>query len=144
MWCGVVWCGVVWCGAFVILCFVPQGLRVRMGLHTGEPACVENPVTNRTDYYGRDVNYAARISSLGLGGQIFISAATVTQLLPLYSDVAQPLDGPAPFGMARDQRCEFRDLQCWIVYLGTFPLKGISDEEHVFQVDLHHRPTPWP
>jgi predicted ATPase/class 3 adenylate cyclase len=45
-------------------------IRVRMGLHTGEPA--------RTDegYVGIDVHRAARIAAAGHGGQILLSQAT--------------------------------------------------------------------
>ena len=41
-----------------------QKLRVRMGLHTGEPAIVEDR------YIGIDVHRAARISQAGHGGQV--------------------------------------------------------------------------
>src|SRR5579864_7804621 len=44
--------------------------RVRMGLHTGDGRLAE------TGYVGVDVNYAARIGSVGYGGQILVSAAT--------------------------------------------------------------------
>ena len=45
-------------------------IRVRIGMHTGEPA--------RTDegYVGMDVNRAARIAAAGHGGQILLSQAT--------------------------------------------------------------------
>jgi predicted ATPase len=45
-------------------------LRVRMGMHTGEPT--------RTDegYVGMDVNRAARIAAAGHGGQILLSQST--------------------------------------------------------------------
>jgi predicted ATPase/class 3 adenylate cyclase len=45
-------------------------LRVRMGLHTGEPA------NTRGEYVGVDVHRAARICSVGYGGQILLSDAT--------------------------------------------------------------------
>jgi predicted ATPase/class 3 adenylate cyclase/Tfp pilus assembly protein PilF len=45
-------------------------LRVRMGMHTGEPARTE------TGYVGIDVHRAARIMSAGHGGQILISQTT--------------------------------------------------------------------
>jgi predicted ATPase/class 3 adenylate cyclase len=50
----------------------PQGaqLRVRMGLHTGEPQRHED------GYIGEDVHRAARIGSTANGGQIVISGAT--------------------------------------------------------------------
>jgi len=50
----------------------PDGaaVRVRMGLHTGEPTRHEN------EYVGMDVHRAARIASAAHGGQIVVSAAT--------------------------------------------------------------------
>ena len=45
-------------------------LRVRMGLHTGEPALVGDA------YIGIDVNRAARICAAGHGGQILVSQTT--------------------------------------------------------------------
>ena len=52
----------------------PGGLpvRVRMGLHTGEPT----PVAG--DYVGIDVHRAARIASAGHGGQVLLSRSTRT------------------------------------------------------------------
>jgi class 3 adenylate cyclase len=45
-------------------------MRVRMGLHTGEVAEREG------DYFGTAVNQAARLMTLGHGGQVLCSAAT--------------------------------------------------------------------
>ena len=45
-------------------------IRVRMGLHTGEPAVTEE------EYVGLDVHRAARIAAAGHGGQILLSQAT--------------------------------------------------------------------
>ena len=52
----------------------PDGaaLRVRMGLHTGEPTRHED------DYIGLDVHRAARIASAAHGGQIVVSASTAS------------------------------------------------------------------
>jgi predicted ATPase/class 3 adenylate cyclase len=47
-----------------------RALRVRMGLHTGEPQVSED------DYIGLDVVRAARIAAAGHGGQTVISEAT--------------------------------------------------------------------
>jgi class 3 adenylate cyclase len=50
----------------------PAGVnvRVRMGLHTGEPAVGEE------GYHGLDVVRAARICTMGRGGQVLLSQAT--------------------------------------------------------------------
>jgi predicted ATPase/class 3 adenylate cyclase len=50
----------------------PNGrpVRVRMGLHTGEPVLIENA------YTGVDVHKAARICSAAHGGQVLLSAAS--------------------------------------------------------------------
>src|SRR5579859_1637544 len=45
-------------------------VRVRMGLHTGEPTRVAE------GYVGLDVHYAARIMSAGHGGQVLLSKTT--------------------------------------------------------------------
>ena len=45
-------------------------IRVRMGLHTGEPTVTEE------GYVGIDVHRAARIAAAGHGGQILLSQAT--------------------------------------------------------------------
>ena len=56
-----------------------ESVRVRMGLHTGEPTPVDG------DYVGLDVHRAARIASAGHGGQVLLSQATRT--------VAEPPEG---------------------------------------------------
>lgn len=50
----------------------PEGveLRVRMGLHTGEPTMRDGA------YYGLDVHQAARIAQAGSGGQVLLSQRT--------------------------------------------------------------------
>lgn len=45
-------------------------VRVRMGLHTGEPRIVKG------EYIGMDVHRAARIASAGHGGQVLLSETT--------------------------------------------------------------------
>jgi predicted ATPase/class 3 adenylate cyclase len=46
------------------------GLRVRMGVHTGEPRLIEGT------YVGLDVHRAARVMAAGHGGQVVLSQAT--------------------------------------------------------------------
>ncbi|HZE28730.1 MAG TPA: NB-ARC domain-containing protein [Gaiellaceae bacterium] len=45
-------------------------IRVRMGLHTGEPRVVEGR------YVGLDVHHAARVMAVGHGGQVLVSETT--------------------------------------------------------------------
>jgi predicted ATPase/class 3 adenylate cyclase len=56
-------------------------MRVRMGVHTGEPRVVDD------DYSGIDVHCAARICSAAHGGQVVVSEATERLL------ASQPVDG---------------------------------------------------
>jgi class 3 adenylate cyclase len=60
-------------------------LKVRMGLHTGEP------VRATDDFFGRDVAYAARIGSAAEGGEILISALVRSLVEPSGSVV---INGP--------------------------------------------------
>ena len=46
-------------------------VRVRMGIHTGEPAVEDD------DYVGIDVHRVARLCSAGHGGQVLLSEATI-------------------------------------------------------------------
>src|SRR5687768_8173743 len=48
-------------------------LRVRIGIHTGEPF-LGYDAGGRPDYFGPMVNRAARISAAGSGGQILVSS----------------------------------------------------------------------
>jgi len=51
------------------------GIRVRIGIHTGEPTFRGN------DYFGPDVNRTARISDAAHGGMILVSQATHTEVI---------------------------------------------------------------
>lgn len=95
-------------------------LRVRIGLHTGEPFLGYDP-TGRPDYFGPMVNRAARVAAAGHGGQILISTAA-----------RQVLEGVLPLDM------KLRDL-------GEHRLRGIEDPEHLFELlapDLPAREYP--
>ncbi|KAL0485900.1 adenylate cyclase [Acrasis kona] len=50
-----------------------KGLRVRIGIHYGDAERVNDPTTNRPDYFGTTVNKAARVESCAKGGQIVVS-----------------------------------------------------------------------
>jgi DNA-binding NarL/FixJ family response regulator/class 3 adenylate cyclase len=70
--------------------------RVRMGMHTGEPAIREGT------YFGLDVHRAARICQAGSGGQILLSARTREALEPRH-DVQDLGDHQLP-GIDRPER----------------------------------------
>jgi class 3 adenylate cyclase len=94
----------------------PEGaaVRVRMGLHTGEPAIHEE------GYVGLDVVRAARICTVGRGGQILLSETTRALLgsgLP---------DGVSVFP------------------LGQRHLRGIDEPERVFEVAIDGLEQPAP
>ena len=71
----------------------PGGIpvRVRMGLHSGEP------VRHEDEYVGLDVHRAARIAAVAHGGQVVLSEAT-RQLagLPVAGRGIPPGPGHAP------------------------------------------------
>ena len=73
-----------------------SGLRVRMGVHTGEA------VERDGDYFGPTVNRAARIMALAHGGQILLSAATAGLVPTVRHGGAGrvPAAGPGPAGAA--------------------------------------------
>ena len=84
----------------------PEGaaLRVRMGIHTGEPA------VGGERYVGMGVHRAARICSAGHGGQVLVSQTT-RELLR---------DDPIPDASLRD--------------LGEHQLKDMDEPERIFQL----------
>jgi predicted ATPase/class 3 adenylate cyclase len=83
-----------------------EALRVRMGLHTGEPE------RHGEGYIGEDVHLAARIGATAHGGQVVLSETT-RRLVP---DVSGPLEGVT-----------FRDL-------GRHRLKDIHGDAHLYDV----------
>eukprot|EP01064_Diplonema_japonicum_P004910 TRINITY_DN13247_c0_g1_i1.p1 TRINITY_DN13247_c0_g1~~TRINITY_DN13247_c0_g1_i1.p1 ORF type:complete len:1164 (+),score=193.23 TRINITY_DN13247_c0_g1_i1:89-3580(+) len=78
-----------------------RGMRVRMGVHTGDVTMEIDPVTTRADYFGHTVNTAARIESAGQGGTIVCSDAVISATNPSI-------------------------LKCSIVPLGSIELKGVG------------------
>jgi len=78
--------------------------RVRMGLHTGESQSRDG------DYYGPEINRAARIMGIGHGGQVLVSEVC-----------AALLKGHLP------QQATLEDL-------GMHRLKGVTSPERIFQL----------
>jgi predicted ATPase/class 3 adenylate cyclase len=93
---------------------VEGGLRVRMGLHSGQAHL------SGEDYGGFEVNRAARIAAAGHGGQIVVSA-------PTRALVADAL----PAGTL------LRDL-------GEHVLKGVPGPERLYQLDVPGLPGSFP
>jgi class 3 adenylate cyclase len=62
-----------------------ERLKVRMGLHTGEP------VRHSDDFFGRDVAYAARVGSAANGREILVSSLVKSLVEPSGS---YTFDGP--------------------------------------------------
>ncbi|HYM71096.1 MAG TPA: tetratricopeptide repeat protein [bacterium] len=89
-------------------------LRVRMGLHTGEPVSVAS------DYVGLDVHRVARICAAGHGGQILLSIST-----------ALLVEDKLPAGAS------LRDL-------GLHRLKDVREPERIFQVVHPGLPSEFP
>jgi WD40 repeat protein/class 3 adenylate cyclase/DNA-binding SARP family transcriptional activator len=94
----------------------PQGVsvRVRMGLHTGEP------LVAKTGYVGMDVHRAARIAAVGHGGQVLLSQTTrdlVALTLP-------------PGTRLRD--------------LGAHLLKDIRYPQEIYQLEIPGQPSEFP
>jgi predicted ATPase/class 3 adenylate cyclase len=94
----------------------PDGapIRVRMGLHTGEPTLAGG------HYIGIDVHRAARIMAVGYGGQVLLSHAT-----------RDLINGGVPDGLT------VRDL-------GEHRLKDLVRPEHIFQIVIPDLPAEFP
>ncbi len=89
-------------------------VRVRIGMHTGEPQAVEE------GYVGLDVHRAARIMSAAHGGQVLLSRTTrdlVTAKLP--------------------EDIHLHDL-------GEYRLKDIVGQSQLFQLDIQNLPSTFP
>ena len=93
---------------------LPEPLRVRIGLNTGEVVREEDP-DGRVDLFGETVNAAARIAAKAKGGQVLISEATRGVL-----------------GRAQDVQ---------LVDRGRFRLKGFPERWHLFEVVWQEEPS---
>ncbi len=91
-----------------------RSVRIRMGIHTGEPARTE------TGYVGIDVHRAARICAAGHGGQILLSPTT-----------RELLADDLPQGIT------VRDM-------GMHGLKDLAQPEHLFQLLVPELPSEFP
>lgn len=84
-----------------------EPITVRMGLHTGNVDLVDG------DYFGPDVNRAARIEAAGHGGQILVSASTMELSVGSI------------------------DADISLISLGRHELRGLTRPEQIYQVTAH-------
>jgi WD40 repeat protein/class 3 adenylate cyclase/energy-coupling factor transporter ATP-binding protein EcfA2 len=90
-------------------------VRVRMGIHTGEP------LISGDHYVGIDVHRGARIAAAAYGGQVLISART--------SALVQ--------GNGAGANAALREL-------GAYPLKDLPEPERLFQLVVEGLPASFP
>eukprot|EP01062_Namystynia_karyoxenos_P002849 TRINITY_DN109_c0_g1_i1.p1 TRINITY_DN109_c0_g1~~TRINITY_DN109_c0_g1_i1.p1 ORF type:complete len:1426 (+),score=348.71 TRINITY_DN109_c0_g1_i1:110-4279(+) len=101
-----------------------RGLRVRVGIHFGKPACEPDPLTKRMDYFGPMVNQAARVAGSARGGEIVCSGEVIGQLMTMFTA----------------QR-----LACEQEHLGRKNFKGLSESIDCWRLvpnQLRRRPFP--
>src|SRR6202011_813971 len=91
-----------------------DGLRVRMGLHTGHAE------ERNDDYFGPTVNRVARLMSIGHGGQVLLSGVT--------RDLAH---SDLPTGAS-------------LINLGSHRLKDLTEPEQVWQLSIAGLPVEFP
>jgi len=107
-----------------------SGIRVRMGIHSGEPNCRPNPVTNRMDYFGPMVNRTARIADAPNGGQV---VCTEEVALSLRKAMESKEYEKVP-DLCKDYKVLCASKVVKIDELGAYPFKGIPQPVAVFQV----------
>ncbi|KAJ9441406.1 Receptor-type adenylate cyclase, partial [Diplonema papillatum] len=86
-----------------------NGLRVRIGMHSGKPDVTFDEVTKGYDYYGPPVNVAARVEGVAKGGQI-VATKDVT-----------------------DEDWDPEELGIQVTALGSVELKGVANPVDVLE-----------
>lgn len=89
-----------------------RGLRVRMGVHAGKPDSRPDPTTGRMDYFGPDVNRAARVSNAADGGQVLVTEAVWRMLKDRTEEIGRPV----------------------VVDVGVHRFRDLESPERVFQI----------
>nr|AEL79573.1 esag4 [Trypanosoma evansi] len=88
-----------------------NGLRVRVGIHTGLCDIRHDEVTKGYDYYGRTSNMAARTESVGNGGQVLMTTAAY---MSLSAEEREQID---------------------VTALGDVPLRGVPKPVEMYQLN---------
>ncbi|EIW72154.1 hypothetical protein TREMEDRAFT_26067, partial [Tremella mesenterica DSM 1558] len=113
---------------------VHRGLRVRMGVHWGQPQCERDPITRRMDYYGPMVNRAARINASADGGQLMASQDVINEI-ELMREYLDSLDETALEDMPHELKRELQELRRIGVEsrdMGERKLKGLEVPERLY------------
>ena len=119
---------------------VQRGLRVRMGVHWGNPQCERDPITGRMDYYGPMVNRAARINASADGGQLMASQDVINEIQNL-REYLDAMETEVPVEMKRDVQ-ELRRIGFEVQDMGERKLKGLEGELKHGIADSSSRKTP--
>ncbi|OIR58616.1 MAG: adenylate cyclase [Amphiamblys sp. WSBS2006] len=91
-----------------------RGLSMRMSIHIARPICDFDPVTRRTDYFGKEVIKTARINSITDGGQIALSKEMYDRVCEFSHDVLEEAGRPVLF------------------FAGKRKLKGLDKMEEIY------------
>jgi adenylate cyclase len=125
-----------------------RGLRVRMGIHWGNPLCETDPVTRRMDYFGPMVNKTSRISSVADGGQMAVSQDFISEIQRCWEAFPDP-DRSSSTGSdetfendlyAQTIRRELNSLSLQgyeIKDMGERKLKGLENPEFIYLMYPH-------
>jgi len=98
-----------------------NGLRVACGLAFGEVQAVQlHKRTGRAAYFGPTVNTAARVAGLASGGQVLVALNSNEAFLAKYTSMLSTAT-QVPF--------TYEDL-------GLIPMKGLSDDRRIVQIQL--------
>jgi len=94
--------------------FIRRGLLVAMGVNTGVPTIILNPISNRPEYNGTPVIKTAAICKISQYGQILIGDQTRKQI--------------------ENQLPKFGELKSELKNLGEQSLSGFPDLELIYQI----------
>ena len=110
-----------------------NGLRVRIGIHTGKGQIIHDVTTETYDYYGTVVNTSARVESVGHGGQLIVTGDTLFEIGVLSPPEAE---GDAQFDDTH---------QMVVTFLGSHTLRGLDGPVQLFALSddaFAFRPFP--